>query len=135
MARILVNDILNVNGRLSIRRTLKGYDEEENPIIEIQGILSTHLYFEEIKSLESFRYRLEDIEVYNEDFGSDDYNIQYSFTAKNLEVLGEEYNGATYCVDGQYMKQIEDVLYKNDNEYFGDIGEEFKDLKMEGDEK
>lgn len=133
MAKIIINDY-EVNGHLSIKRSLipaKNKDEEDRIIIE--GILSTHLYFEDIKTISSPRYNLTGINVYSEQFGSDDYDIIYSFTAEDLEIKGIIKDGITCILYPEEMKQIEDIMYKNDHPILGNIGEEYKDIYIKED--
>jgi len=73
MAKIVVNNEKVVNGKMSITRHL---DITTN-ILTIVGQFATHRYFEEIKSLQSERYYIGDITVYQESFGSEDFNIVY----------------------------------------------------------
>ena len=71
MAKIIINNEVRANGKLSATRTL---NEEKNGFI-ISGVFASHLYYESIKTLESERFALSGIEVYQEAFGSDDYDI------------------------------------------------------------
>ena len=80
MAKIIINNEVRANGKLSATRTL---NEERNGFI-VSGVFASHLYYENIKTLESERFALSGVEVYQEAFGSDDYNILYYFTAKKL---------------------------------------------------
>lgn len=141
MAKIIVNDSLQVNGKLSFERSLVNEpfitsegEEKIRQYFKIEGVFSTHLYFDDIEKLETNRFELIDVEVYKEVFGSDDYNILYYFTAKDLEVLGYKQNGATYILYGEEMKMIEDEMYKNEHPVLGDIGEEYKDMFVSDDE-
>ena len=104
MAQLSINDKYIVNGRLTVKRSIN----EEGEIF-IQGVLATHLYFEEIGSIDSYRYRLEDIEVLEESFGSEDHDIIYKFEAKELEVKG----GMT-VLNPKYITNIESKLYEED---------------------
>ena len=74
MANIKVNNELVVKGKVSITRKRT----EENEII-IYGSFMTHIYYEEINTLETERYLITGIDVYEEMYGSDDYNIIYNF--------------------------------------------------------
>lgn len=87
MALIRVNDKdENLLGALSFDREAK-YDEYGKIIgMTIKGILAIHDYEDEIKIIESERYRLDDVEVYKESFGSNEYMILYSFTAGKLTI-------------------------------------------------
>lgn len=81
MAQVSINDEYVVNGRLTVRRF-----KDENNEIKIVGTLATHYYIEEILKLETFRYSIEGIEVAEEVFGSDDFDIVYNFTADSLDI-------------------------------------------------
>ena len=131
MANIMINNDILVKGNLSISRKLikepyldQTGRERVKTYFSIEGILSTHLYFSEINNIKCPRYVLNDVEVYEEDMGSDDYNIIYHFSAGELIVEGTEIDGISYILNGDEMKAIEDVLYKNDTLLLGDIGEE-----------
>lgn len=87
MAQISVNDEYIINGKLTVQRSLT--DEGDVTII---GSFATHYYFEEIKSLETFRYSIREIEVREETFGSDDFDIAYSFIAKSFDVKNDMSN-------------------------------------------
>lgn len=130
MAKININDNLLLNGKLTFNRTI---NEDKNGFV-ISGLLLTHLYFDEINSIETERYKLTNVNVYQESFGSDDYNVGYLFTCDNLHVKGFEVDGAKFILYPEEMKIIEDKMYKNDHPILGDIGEEFKDIviKKEG---
>ena len=52
----------------------------------IKGVLAMHDYEDEIETIESERYRLDNVEVYKESFGSNEYMILYFFTAGNLTI-------------------------------------------------
>ena len=84
MAKISVNDQYLINGRVSIRR----YKKEDGGI-SVEGSFATHYYFEEINSLESYRYLLTNIEVVEEVFGTDDFDIVYNFVADNIEIKSD----------------------------------------------
>lgn len=62
MAKIIVNNEVRTNGKLSATRAL---NEEKNGFI-ISGVFATHLYYENIKTLESERFALSGVEVYQE---------------------------------------------------------------------
>ena len=131
MANIKVNNELVVKGKVSITRKRT----EENEII-IYGSFMTHIYYEEIKTLETERYLITGIDVYEEMYGSDDYNIIYNFRAKDIKILGtviKEY-GISTIVDPEEMDRIEDIMYKNDHSILRDIGEEYKDNEGENNE-
>lgn len=103
MAQISINDEHIVNGRLTVRRF-----KDENDEIKIVGTLATHCYFEEILKIETFRYSINDIEVVEEVFASDDYDIVYNFTAKEIN---------NKCglsdLNNSIIKKIEEKMYGN----------------------
>lgn len=101
MAQISINDEIIVNGKLTVKRF---YDE--NKEVKIIGTFATHLYFEEIKTLTTYRYRILEVEVVEEIFASDDYDIVYSFIANSLENV----HGATNLSNEQ-MEAIENNIY------------------------
>lgn len=127
MANIIVNNKMTVKGKISVNRTI---NEEKNGFI-ISGIFATHLYLEDIKSLETNRFFVSGIEVYSESFGSDDYNIQYQFVAKNFKLKDIINDGVGYILYLDEMKQIEEEMYKNEHPVLGDIGEQYKDMYNE----
>lgn len=124
MASIIINDKLSVNGKVTFNRAV---NEDKTGFI-ISGILLTHLYFDDIKTIETRRFKLTGIEVYEEAFGSDDYNIGYYFTCTNIEVLGSMQKEALFILYPEEMEMIENEMYKNEHPILGDIGEEYKDM-------
>lgn len=127
MAKIIINDEVRANGKLSATRTL---NEEKNGFI-ISGVLASHLYYENIKSLESNRFILTGVEVYQEAFGSDDYDILYYFTAKKLILKDHIENGIGYILYSDEMRMIEEEMYKDDHPIMGGIGKQYKDMFIE----
>ena len=89
MYNITINDSIKTLGLITFRISK---DANDNLITE--GILKTHLYIEEINTLECDRFRLEGIEVYSESFGSTDiFNLyQFSYTALDIKDKGENYS-------------------------------------------
>lgn len=85
MKQIFINRSNVVNGYLTILRT-----KDEHNKVSVEGVLKTHKYIEEIKELETERYKLSEVDVYQEGFGSDDFFILYKFTAKNLTIKSGE---------------------------------------------
>jgi hypothetical protein len=131
MAQIIINGNITVNGNVTFNRAV---NEEKTGFI-ISGVLSTHLYFEDIKTIEMRRYKLTGVEVYQESYGSDDYNIGYFFTCKNIEVLGQDYNGAKFILYPSEMKMIEDEMYKDEHPVLGNIGKVYKDMVKQVEEE
>ena len=101
MAKLIVNNKFELNGKITVRRTL----ENENLIIV--GSLDTHYYLEEITSLETDRFIIDKIEVFEEVFGSDDFDILYNFKARILKIKGMS------NLSIEELKAIENVIYKN----------------------
>lgn len=132
MAKLIINDTLAVNGKVTFSRTVN----KDKTGFVVQGVLLTHLYFDDIKSIQTKRFSLTGIEVFQEGFGSDDYDIAYYFTCEKMQVLGQEADGATFILYPSEMKMIEDVMYKDEHPILGDIGEQYKDmLEKEDDEE
>ena len=130
MASIVINNELKVNGNLTFKRTIN----ENKTGFNIEGVLSTHLYFDNITSIDTQRFSLKGVEVLEENFGSDDYNILYLFTAEDLESFGAEDNGVYYILYGDEMKMIEDEMYKDAHPTLGNIGSQYKDMYVKDDE-
>lgn len=129
MAEIIINDKIRANGKFSFNRF---FDSERN-IVEIRGVFATHLYYEDIRSLESPRFKLKGLEVYEQSFGSDDYDIVYHFIAKDFELKDVIDDGIGYILYSEEMQMIEDEMYKNDHPILGGIGEIYKNMIREED--
>ena len=84
MAKLIVNNKFELNGKITVRRTL------ENESLIIVGSLATHYYLEEITSLETDRFIIDKIEVFEEVFGSDDFD-SYENTGYN-ELMKEDFD-------------------------------------------
>lgn len=80
MYRIIINDEINTLGLITFQIRKEG-----DSLIR-EGLLKTHLYIEEINTLECDRFRLENIEVYAEAFGSTDIFNLYSFTYELFDI-------------------------------------------------
>lgn len=106
MAHVIVNDSddLIVEGRLSLSRKL--VDDQ----IVTEGRFATHYYFEEIEQLETTRYLINNVQVFQEDFGTEDFDIVYSFVGE-LEVKG-----------GLYIKKDEEKINKKHLELYDEEG-------------
>lgn len=134
MAQIVVNDEHLVNGHLSLTREKVPVEGEENKFTLVhKGVFSTHLYIEDIHTLEIERFKMNNVDVYREDFGSDDYNVNYYFTCDSLDMHGDEYEGMYFIIGTDEMKKIEDIMYKDEHKVLGDIGAEF--ISLEGGEE
>ena len=141
MATIIINDKLQVKGKVSFNREkvlLQNVDEERY-VMECTGVLSTHLYIDQIDTIETERCIAKDVDVYSESIGSDDYNIMYHFRfgeliMKGTELKIDEDSSAFYIITPKEMEMIENEMYKNEHPYLGDIGEEYKDFYEEVEE-
>jgi hypothetical protein len=80
MYKIIINDKINTLGLITFQIRKEG-----DSLIK-EGLLKTHLYIEEIDSLECNRFRIEGIDVYSEAFGSTDIFNLYRFTFISFEI-------------------------------------------------
>lgn len=97
---------IRVNNRIDVKGELTFVINSDNTI---EGQFITHGYHELIQSLESNRYLLTDIEVYQEKFDANDYNIVYLFTAKNRIIKGGITN-----LDIDIIHRIDNEVYQDD---------------------
>ena len=88
MYNIIINDTIKTLGLITFRITKNG-----DSLIK-EGLLKTHLYIEEINSLECDRFRIDGIDVYAESFGSMDIFNLYNFTYESFDIkeLGDNLN-------------------------------------------
>ena len=88
MFNIIINDEIKTLGLITFQIRKDG-----DSLIR-EGLLKTHLYVEEIDTLECDRFRLEGIDVYAEAFGSSDIFNLYTFTYElfNIKETGEGLN-------------------------------------------
>ena len=88
MYKIIINGEINTLGLITFQIRKEG-----DSLIR-EGLLKTHLYIEEIDSLECNRFRIEGIDVYSEAFGSTDIFNLYRFTFISFEIkeLGNNLN-------------------------------------------
>lgn len=107
MAYILINNDINTKGNLSIKRSIVLDDNGEEDIV-INGVFTTHYYIEEINTIESLRYKVTGVNVVEENFGSDDVNIVYIFTAKDLTIKNGVSNLKFDTIKKIYDKQGKD---------------------------
>lgn len=103
------NKVKKVKGRLTFETKLIE-DEEGKKEIVVQGQMTTHRYFEEIKKIETSRYILKGITVYNEVFGSEDFKILYNFVAEDYAIKGGETN-----LDEKLIKDLEAKEFAQDD--------------------
>ena len=98
---ILINDEIETLGLITYEIKREG----KEPIRS--GILKTHLYIEEIHSLECERFRLDGVEVYAETSGSNDMFYVYVFEYESIEILN---NGTEFKLEElleMYKKEVE----------------------------
>lgn len=88
MYNITINDTISTLGLITFQIRREG-----DSLIR-EGLLKTHLYVEEIDTLECDRFRLEGIDVYAEAFGSSDIFNLYTFTYElfSIKETGEGLN-------------------------------------------
>jgi hypothetical protein len=84
MYRIKVNEAFETYGLISF--TIKQVDGN----LVREGMLKTHLYIEEINTLECDRFILDGINVFAESFGSTDPFVVYYFTFETYDTFYEE---------------------------------------------
>lgn len=89
MAKIIVNDSLETEGNFTIT-CRKRTRSKDGIVYEFMGELIAPYYIEELMSLQNERYSVRGIDVYEEQFGSDDENILYLFTFTEMDVLHNE---------------------------------------------
>lgn len=86
MAKIKITNDQNeekvVNGRMTFKVS-KAIDENGDDVMVCLGQLTTHNYFEEIRKIETDRFILENVEVTDETFGTNDFDILYEFQVHN----------------------------------------------------
>jgi hypothetical protein len=101
MFKVKVNEAFETYGLISfsIREEEGGYVKE--------GIFKTHLYIEEIDTLECDRFIITGINVISESFGSTDPFIVYYFSFDMFE---------TYYEDFYYSEEELEEMYKKENE-------------------
>lgn len=98
---ILINDEIETLGLITYE-----IKQEGDELIR-SGILKTHLYVEEIHSLECERFRLDGVEVYAETSGSNDMFYVYVFEYESVEILN---NGTEFKLEElleMYKKEVE----------------------------
>lgn len=112
MAKIKItndkNEEILVSGRMTFKVS-KAMDENGDDIMICLGQLTTHKYFEEIQKIETDRFILENVEVTDETFGTNDFDILYEFQVHNFGwTIKENY------LSEETIKTIEEEEYKND---------------------
>lgn len=101
MYKIIINDKINTLGLITFQIRKEG-----DSLIR-EGFLKTHLYIEEIDTLECDRFRLENIDVYAEAFGSTDIFNLYSFTYELFDIKDTGENLEEDYLKDLYDKELE----------------------------
>lgn len=131
MAQIKINKNRFVEGKFTVKQRLVE-DEKGNGNVVVHGIFSTHDYIEELNTLESERYLLLGVKVFEETFGTNDYEITYEFTAESLTIKDD-------YVPDKVKAVVEADLYQDEaKEYFHsanwEIAEQIYDDIVNGEE-
>lgn len=110
MAKILITtgdgEVIETQGKMTFE-TIKKEDEHGNIYFETIGQLAIHEYIVDIDKIESARYLLENVDVYREVYGTDDFNILYEFTANGIDVSVKESNMDKGKIDVLRKKEYE----------------------------
>lgn len=101
MYKIIINDEINTLGLITFQIRKEG-----DSLIR-EGLLKTHLYIEEINTLECDRFRLENVDVYAEAFGSTDIFNLYSFTYELFDIKDTGENLEEDYLISLYDKELE----------------------------
>lgn len=101
MYKIIINDKINTLGLITFQIRKEG-----DSLIK-EGLLKTHLYIEEINTLECNRFRLEGIDVYAEAFGSTDVFNLYNFTYELFDIKETGENLEEDYLISLYDKELE----------------------------
>lgn len=114
MAKIIIttdeNELIEVQGRMTFEVN-KIEDETGNVTLVTSGQLSMHNYIEGIIGIESARYKLTDVEIVREIFGTNDFNILYEFVLTD----GYSFEVKEDVLNEIEIKEIEDKEYKEDD--------------------
>lgn len=110
MAKILITtgdgEVIETQGKMTFE-TIKREDEDGDTYFETIGQLAIHEYIVDINKIESARYLLENVDVYREVYGTDDFNILYEFTANGIDVSVKESNMDKGKIDVLRKKEYE----------------------------
>ena len=101
MYYIVINDTINTLGLITFQIRKEG-----DSLIK-EGLLKTHLYIEEITSLECDRFRIDGVDVYAEAFGSTDIFNLYSFTYDSFKIKELDKNLSKEELIALYDKEVE----------------------------
>lgn len=102
MYNIIINEEIETLGLITFQISK---DANDNLIKE--GLLKTHLYIEEINTLECKRFKLTGIDVYAEGFGSTDIFNLYHFTYEYFDIKETGENLDEDTLIALYDKELE----------------------------
>ena len=91
-----MNYAIKINDEIETLGLITYEIKQEGDELIRSGILKTHLYVEEIHSLECERFRIDGIDVYAETSGSNDVFYIYAFEYEDLTILN---NGTDYKLE------------------------------------
>ena len=83
---IVINGDIETLGLITYNITYNGTDYLK------EGVLKTHLYIEEIHTLECYRFKLNGVNVHAEASGSNDVFYIYAFSYDSVEILEDGTN-------------------------------------------
>ena len=110
MAKILITtgdgEVIETQGKMTFE-TIKKEDEDGDIYFETIGQLAIHEFIVDINKIESARYLLENVDVYREVYGTDDFNILYEFTTNGIDVSVKESNMDKGKIDVLRKKEYE----------------------------
>ena len=110
MAKILITtgdgEVIETQGKMTFE-TIKKEDEHGDIYFETIGQLAIHEYIVDINKIESARYLLENVDVYREVYGTDDFNILYEFTANGIDISVKKSNMDKGKIDVLRKKEYE----------------------------
>lgn len=103
---IVINNRIFTKGHANVeiikkdKATVDGYKHSQE-YLEIKGVLATEYYEKDIRTIETRRYYIEDIDVYKEQYGTKEDLIAYHFKAGSIVVKYQT---------GEYEIELEDML-------------------------
>lgn len=114
MAKLLIttdeNEVIEVKGRMTFEVNKVETENGEITLV-VSGQLSMHNYIEGIIGIESARYKLTNVDIVREVFGTNDFNILYEFVLTD----GYSYEIKEDTLSEEAIKEIEDEEYKDDD--------------------
>lgn len=80
MYNIIINNSIETLGLITFQI------RKEGEYLIKEGMLKTHIYVEEIHTLECEKFKINNVDVYAETFGSSDIFYLYAFTYEDFEI-------------------------------------------------